>query len=352
MAMGGKRARRRLSSAPVLLSFLLLMIPGAGLRSAPREDGARVFPPPPERARLAHLADLQGETGFTEPRSLWRKIADVVVGGAPPAVLSRPLGTDVAGGILVVCDPGAERVHGFRESDSTYFRLPRRGSLPSPIDVALGPHGLIYVSDSRLDEVHCYDERGSLLFRCQGELERPTGLAYHRALDRLFVAETHRHRILVFDAEGRRMGAFGERGEGDGELNFPTALAIDPQGRILVVDALNFRIQIFTSGGEFVRAIGKPGDGPGAFARPKGVAADSDGNIYVVDALLDALQIFDPEGRLLLFIGGSGREPGKFWLPGAVTTDERDRIFVSDTYNGRVQIFQILRGEGASSWRD
>ncbi len=350
MASRRHRTRQRLSCALPLLLFL--MICGVGVRAAPREDDALVFPPPPERARLAHLADLQGETGFAEPRSLWRKLTDVLAGGAPPPVLSRPLGTDAAGGILVVCDPGAECVHGFRESDSTYFRLPRRGSLPCPIDVALGPHGRIYVSDSRLAEVHCYDEQGSLLFRCQGELERPTGLAYHRALDRLFVVETLRHRILVFDGDGRRIGAFGERGEGYGELNFPTAVAIDPQGRILVVDALNFRIQIFTSGGEFVRAIGKPGDGPGSFARPKGVAADSDGNIYVVDALLDALQIFDPEGRLLLFVGGSGREPGKFWLPGAVTADERDRIFVSDTYNGRVQIFQVRRGEEVPSWRE
>ena len=60
----------------------------------------------------------------------------------------------------------------------------------------------------------------------RGLLQRPTGLARDAASGLLFVADTYAHDIKVFDANGALVRVIGRRGDGDGEFNFPTHLAL------------------------------------------------------------------------------------------------------------------------------
>jgi sugar lactone lactonase YvrE len=100
---------------------------------------------------------------------------------------------------------------------------------------------------------------------------------------------------------------------------------------------------MFDADGRRLGAFGHAGDGTGDFAKAKGIALDSEGHIYVVDSLFDVVQVFDREGRLLLVFGGSGRDAPSLWLPTGICIDEKDRIYVSDSSNSRVQVYQYLR---------
>ena len=66
----------------------------------------------------------------------------------------------------------------------------------------------------------------------------------------------------------------GADGSGNGELNTPGQVAIDPSGNLYVVDTANNRVQKFTSAGVYVSAIS-------GITAPRGVAVDSAGNVYV-----------------------------------------------------------------------
>jgi sugar lactone lactonase YvrE len=51
--------------------------------------------------------------------------------------------------------------------------------------------------------------------------------------------------VQIFDAEGRFLLAFGERGLGPGQFWLPAGIFIDADDRVYVADTYNQRIQIF-----------------------------------------------------------------------------------------------------------
>ena len=88
------------------------------------------------------------------------------------------------------------------------------------------------------------------------------------------------------------MRQFGELGNGDGELYFPTGISIDSDDTVYVVEHDNHRVSVFTREGEFLTSFGRGGDGPGQFTRPLGITVDKNGTIYVADSYNNRLQIF------------------------------------------------------------
>jgi DNA-binding beta-propeller fold protein YncE len=172
-------------------------------------------------------------------------------------------------------------------------------------------------------------------------LGRPTGIAWGGSC--LYVVDTLRHCVFMMSPEGAYLGAFGMKGNGPGQFNFPTNIARGQDGRLYVTDTLNFRVQMFDAEGRFLGMFGRLGDGAGDFDKPKGVALDSAGHIYVVEGMHDVVQIFDARGRLLLAFGESGAGEGQFWLPTGITIVD-DLVYVADSANRRVQVFEYLGG--------
>ena len=60
----------------------------------------------------------------------------------------------------------------------------------------------------------------------------------------IIVSDFHNHQVKVYDAEGTFKFAFGSNGEGNGQFNAPTGVAVDSKGNILVADWGNSRIQV------------------------------------------------------------------------------------------------------------
>lgn len=300
-----------------------------------------VWPEPPQQARI-RLVAVFGEPEDLGIRQsflgrLWGWVA-----GPEPRNMVRPYAIAVEGERLAVADPGVGAVHLFDMAGGDYERIEwaDKRLLRSPVGVAFVGDAL-YVADSALGEIFVFNVKGKLTRTIKG-LDRPTGLAWDPQAGRLYVADTMSHNIVVLDADGEQLFAFGGRGTDSGQFNYPSHLAL-AGGRLYVNDTMNFRLQVFSLEGNFVSSFGRHGDGTGDFAQPKGVGIDSDGNIYVVDALFNRVQIFDKGGALLLAFGGDGAAPGEFWLPSGMHIAD-DRIYVADSYNQRVQIFQFLGG--------
>lgn len=58
------------------------------------------------------------------------------------------------------------------------------------------------------------------------------------------VSDFHNHSIKVFDSEGNFIYSFGSSGQGNGQFNAPTGVAVDAQDNIIVADWGNSRIQV------------------------------------------------------------------------------------------------------------
>jgi DNA-binding beta-propeller fold protein YncE len=252
-------------------------------------------------------------------------------------------------GVLYVADPGARGVHRFDPNNGRYRLIRRKNKrpLPSPVGLAVGPKGEVYVADSLLQQLFVIMPASKVAapFPLQAMVKQPTTLALDPAAGRLYVVDTGVHQVKVFGMDGELQFTIGRRGTGDGEFNYPTAIWRDKAGRLVITDSLNFRIQVFDGSGGFIEKFGKLGDATGDLSRPKGVATDRFGHIYVVDSLFHAVQIFNMSGDFLLSFGNQGQGPGEFWLPTGIFIGEDDTIYVADSHNQRIQVFRYVGGQ-------
>jgi DNA-binding beta-propeller fold protein YncE len=302
-----------------------------------------VWPKPPVTPKIKWLSQWSNKKDF----GAGGKIMTLLLGEEKAEQLRRPNGivADSAGNIYVA--DSEQRIIFVFDQERKSLRFLGFGALAGPIGLAIdNKRGIIFVSDSRLKRVVGLDkntDKNVITIGVPGDFGAPTGMVYDNERDRLYVSDSRAHIIKVFDKDGKLLFTIGKRGSGDGELNYPSYLAIDRLGRLYVVDAFNFRIQIFDAEGNFIKKFGKLGDASGSFSRPGGIGVDSDGNIYVADASYNNFQIFNEDGKLLLWVGVTGKKPGQFYLPSGLYIDAQDRIYVSDTFNRRAQVFQYLK---------
>jgi DNA-binding beta-propeller fold protein YncE/ABC-type Fe3+ transport system permease subunit len=172
----------------------------------------------------------------------------------------------------------------------------------------------------------------------QWENGKPTGLNVSPD-GRVFVADTHYHRVIAYDGDGRELMRFGRYGRGPGELIYPTDVAFGPQGRIYVSEyGGNERVGVFGPDGEFLFSFGSPGSQLGQFNRPQALAFNEDRTeLYVADACNHRIVVVDPEGRPRRVLGGPGRGPGQLAYPYDVMILRDGSLLVCEFGNNRIQ---------------
>jgi DNA-binding beta-propeller fold protein YncE len=132
----------------------------------------------------------------------------------------------------------------------------------------------------------------------------------------------------------------GGRGTGKGEFDSPTAIAVDPNGNVLVADTNNGRVEKFSPSGTFVTSIGQ-------FEAPNGIAIDRGGNIYVAEiGSKHRVQKLAPDGGFIA--EWKGPEPG-FYGPRRIAIGPDDSIYVVDSGRNRIVKFNP-DGQVLASW--
>lgn len=327
--------------------FLVLLGVCFGCVSSPPKRPELVWPQPPEEPRIQFVKSISSEADVERP-SIGDWLKAVLFGKEPKPGLVKPYAVhaDREGRILVGDSAwGKVLVFDFKNNQFFILGVDGPGILKEPQGVTTDSAQRIYVTDVKEKRGVVYDRDGKYLFAIgeAGRFEWPVGIALNESLKRIYIADTRKHNISVFDMQdGKFLFEFGGRGNEDGKFNFPINLAIDKNGKVYVMDMFNFRVQFFDADGKFQFKFGSVGDGLGQFSKPKGIAVDSEGHIYVVDAAFNNVQIFDQEGKLLLFFGGFGSRNGLFWLPAGMSIDASDRIYVADQYNKRINIYQYF----------
>lgn len=219
----------------------------------------------------------------------------------------------------------------------------------------------------------------------------PRGVAIHAARMEVLVSNSGLHRIEIFGLDGRRRGHFVHRvraADGVLEPGIPSALSVDPAGRLLVVDnradyvdVLDFRgrsvarldlaapgcppgrrpvaVAVTPAGEILVAAGGTEGRvyrfGPdyrplgcwgeagveaGRLAGISGLAVLPDGRVVVTCMQSEfAVQVFSPAGDYQAGFGVHDIGPGNFSLPSGVATTRDGRIWVTDEIRQIIQVF-------------
>jgi sugar lactone lactonase YvrE len=311
-------------------------------RPAPVEPVVWPEPPADPRVRLASVMSSP-EDGAPRPsfwRRAWRAFVGLDAADDELARFQRPFGlAATADGGLLVADPDAVLVVRTRPGAPPAFLSCRDRPWSAPMAVAFSGDGDVYVADAGEGAVARIGADGRCAWLGEGILERPSGLALRGG--EIFVADPPSHHVVVLSGAGEVLRTLGAHGDGDGGLNFPTSVALDASGNLLVVDALNFRIARFGPDGRWLGAFGATlGDG-GPFAMPKSIATGADGRVYVSDAQRDVVVVFRPDGTFDYVFGAPGSAAGRFTHPAGLASS-KDRVYVADSYARRIQAFEIL----------
>ena len=216
------------------------------------------------------------------------------------------------------------------------------GEFLYPRAIALdGDSGVLVVD--KTGRIQRFSQDGQSLSTIQMPLiqaGKPTGMSLHKD-GRLFVADTHYSRVVIFARDGRQIGEFGKYGQEGGCFIYPTDVAFAPDGRIFVSEyGGNDRISVFAAEGGFLFSFGSPGTAEGQLSRPAALCMDeARGCLYVADACNHRIGVYDLDGRLLRYIGSAGLGPGELRYPYGLSLLDDGTIVVCEYGNNRLQLF-------------
>jgi sugar lactone lactonase YvrE len=177
----------------------------------------------------------------------------------------------------------------------------------------------------------------------------PSGVAVDGS-GRIVVADTYNHRVLRFDtptsvglvvAGGPGEGT-GNAGAGLDRLNNPSKIEVDGSGRLWIADTTNDRVVRWDPGanaGVVVAGGNGRGGAPNQFALPAGVHVEPDGTLYVADTQGHRVMRWDPgaiSGVVAAGGNGAGTALDQLRGPGGVDVDADGAVLVADTQNHRV----------------
>lgn len=301
--------------------------------------------------------------------SNWQQIPASVVFDTSRSPLTRPIGIDVTDdGLVYVAQEGdtqtggGMRVSVFDTNGNYITSFGQRGQagqagafFERPHSVAVGPNGLIYVTDTwnyqirvfnqNYEQVNVWGQPFSAGIDAPREPEGGFWGPRDVAIDsegRVYVADTGNKRIRVYDADGNYLLDIGTGGSGEGQLDEPAGIALAPDGRVFVADTWNRRVSIFQRDGLPMTSFTVRGWASEPINRP----------YLALDAARDILYVTDPDaGRIFVYdtsgncVGAFGQFNGdfpdstQFSGLGGIDVDAAGNVYVADTVSGRVMRF-------------
>ncbi|XP_078662036.1 uncharacterized protein LOC144906021 [Branchiostoma floridae x Branchiostoma belcheri] len=252
--------------------------------------------------------------------------------GSKQGQFDTPIDLAVSGDRLYVADTYNTRVQVFDLAGnfcSSFSTTTNSGS------IAVQTDGTIVAKSGK--EVKRFSPSGELLhkFSLSEHCTNPYSLAVQRD-GRVVVADTGKHSIFLFEADGTLVKQVGGKGKGEEQFKEPSFVCVDNEDNIIVSDKENHRIQLFDKNLNFQQKFGQWGNQPQNMRSPVGVSADSRGNIVLanIGEVSDVggvkhgrkLQVFRPDGTWVSTISSDG---DKLKLPCGVAVTEDGHAFVA-----------------------
>ena len=209
------------------------------------------------------------------------------------------------------------------------FKLRDAGNAVNGISVT--HEGLIAVSDYYKQNIHLYSPDSYEFVKpfTTDELKGPNGLAVSDK-GHVFVAESNRKAVGVFDGNGSSLYRFGTSapaGEAkEGKFVWPYQICIPSDGLVYVSDTQGSRIQVFEQDGTHIRDIGG-----GITNGPGGISMSAEGYLVASSIRSQSVYFFTVNGRLV-------HEFKKCGVPEShgLAVNQAGSIFMADYTNKRV----------------
>lgn len=204
-------------------------------------------------------------------------------------------------------------------------------------DVDFDAQGRLYVADTHNHRVGIYrldGTRGALVGELKGKLSKPEGVLVHPN-GRVYVTGAGSGNIVAFAGDKAVAQAGG--------LSAPHDIELAPNGDLWIADAGNDRLVRMTPELEVVALLDDRGY---AFAGPRYLDVLADGTLIVADKYAHSVKVIAPDGRLVATLGDgrAGRGPAKFRTPEGVEV-RGDTLWIADSGNDRIVKYRFKLGD-------
>ena len=237
------------------------------------------------------------------------------------------IAVDRAGNIYVA-DTNNGRIEKFSPSGVYITSLGMKGTgygqLGEPNGIAIDQDGNIYIADASNHRVQKLAPDGTLIDEWKGPdpgFYGPRRIAIGPD-NSIYVVDQGRTRIVKLSTDGDVLATWGTKGNGDGQFDDHTSVAVDPKSnKVYVADPRNKRIQVFDSNGKFLNKWPVP-----EWQRLYGfedLAIDSKaGRLYASSANMDSVLVFDLNGNTIGTV--RPKPPEKLDGPSALALVDRE----------------------------
>jgi sugar lactone lactonase YvrE len=212
----------------------------------------------------------------------------------------RSLAADSRGRLFIVDELSARvRVMTPRGSRLAEIELPVEGAV-RPRFVSVAPSGTIWILyDGDRQGIAVLDERGRLRpeLGVSGDtdlLRSPVAIAVRGDESVVAVADPLADRqILLLTPEGELITALGPHGESQGTLSAASHVTWGPEDTLWVTDTLRHSISVFDASGRYIGRVGGFGRGPGQFFYPVACGFAAGNRLVVLERGSSRLQVLD-----------------------------------------------------------
>jgi DNA-binding beta-propeller fold protein YncE len=266
--------------------------------------------------------------------------------GTGKGQFDSPTGIAVdAKGNILVADTNNGRIEKFSPTGTflSFLGTDRigHGQLEEPNGIAIDHAGNIYVAEVGSNHhVQKLAPDGSFVAEWKGP---DVGFYGPRRIaigpdDSVYVVDQGRARIVRFSPDGHVLSVWGSKGNGDGQFDDHTSVAVDPTtNKVYVADPRNERIQVFDSNGKFLTKWVIP-----EWGKPAGfedlIVDSKTGRLYASSANMDAVLIFDLNGTRIGTL--APKPPDRFGGPSALALFNR-KLYVLNMYGNSVSVIDL-----------
>ncbi len=290
------------------------------------------------------LPDLYGERDAGLPIE-----ASLLLPGSSPRGVAM-----AADGTFYVADTGQHRIWHMDRQGGVLHTWGQFGTEPGqfqePWGLAVDERGYVYVADTWNHRVQKFTPQGEFLTAWgtfgefnvgdpngQGAFFGPRDIAVGPE-GALYVTDTGNKRVQVFDPEGRFLREFGGRGRAPGQLEEPVGVAVSSEGEVYVADFWNQRVQVFSLLGEPLRQWQIGGWDVNNVEEKPFLSLDEAGRVHVSTSSNHRVLVFDAGGSFLWSAGGLSQQGGSLLFPMGVAAGD-GVLIVTDAHSSRAVIF-------------
>ena len=252
--------------------------------------------------------------------------------------LKRPVSIGLRDDVMYIFDGGSAYVFKY---DLTDGRMSPVWGVATHIaedatDIFVARDYSFYLTDIEGRRVLHFDSDGDLIksYFDGPNMSRPVAVSVNDDNGDVYVADEVYSHIVTFSKEGKPLRGYGGRGTGPGKFRIITDM-IKTADAFYLSDRVELSVQILDLNGRYLTHFGE-----GQLIFPTSLAVDDVGRVYVAEKADSTIKVFK-QGELIDVIGKNGYGDGEFRFVSDMKI-HKGYLYAVDSLNGRIQVFEVL----------